>query len=224
MQVLIVGKGKLAAELINELRLEAPLTVHRWSNHSTAHSSSVVIHAGSGRELDDVIAYCKKNNSVLIELSTGSKLEILSPAFPVILCPNTNILMLKFMHMLANCGDLFKGYPIEVMESHQAAKRSAPGTAIAIAQSLGLSANEVVSVRDTEKQLTTLGIPEEHLGRHAFHRISIKDAICGISFETRVYGESPYADGVSRIVSAVVSRQLEKRLYVIDEFIERGWI
>lgn len=224
MQVLIVGSGKLATELVNELSLDTQLMVRRWSDSSTAAGSSVVVHAGSGRELDDVIAYCQETNSALIELATGSKLEIASPTFPVVLCPNTNILMLKFMNMLASGGKLFKGYHIEVTESHQAEKQSAPGTAIAIAQSLGLSANDVVSVRDTEKQLTTLSIPAEHLGRHAVHAILIEDSVCRISLETRVYGASPYADGVAKIVSAVASRRLENRVYAIDEFVEHGWV
>lgn len=224
MQVLIVGSGKLATELLNELSLDAPLMVRRWSNGSTAQGPSVVIHAGSGRELDDVIAYCNETKAPLVELATGSKLEIASPTFPVVLCPNTNILILKFMNMLASCGKLFKGYHIEVTESHQAEKRSPPGTAIAIAQSLGLSANDVVSVRDPEEQLTTLCIPAKHLGRHAVHAILIEDAVCRIALETRVYGASPYADGVAKILSAVTSRRLENRMYEIDEFVEYGWV
>lgn len=224
MQVLIVGAGKLATELLNELSLEAPLMVRRWSNDSTNQGPSVVIHAGSGRELDAIISYCHETSSPLIELATGSKLEIASPTFPIVLCPNTNILILKFMNMLARSGNLFKGYHIKITESHQAEKQSAPGTAITIAQSLGLAANDVVSVRDTEKQLTTLNIPAEHLGRHAMHAILIEGAACRISLETRVYGVSPYADGVAKIVSATTSQKLENRVYAIDEFIEHGWV
>jgi len=224
MQVLIVGSGKLATELLDKPSLGAPHFVRRWSRASITEGPSVVVHAGSGRELDEVIAYCRETNSALIELATGSKLEIASPAFPVVLCPNTNILMLKFMNMLARSGKLFKGYHIEVTESHQAEKRSAPGTAIAIAQSLGLAANEVVSVRDPEEQLMALGIPPEHLSRHAMHGILIEDGACRILLESRVYGASPYADGVAKIVSAVASYQLENRVYAIDEFIEHGWV
>ncbi|PKO30396.1 MAG: dihydrodipicolinate reductase [Betaproteobacteria bacterium HGW-Betaproteobacteria-7] len=224
MEVLIVGSGKLATELLNEFSLDASLMVRRWSHGSTTLCSAVVVHAGSGRELDDVIAYCHETRSVLIELATGSKLEISSPTFPVVLCPNTNLLMLKFMNMLAKSGKLFKSYHIEVTESHQAEKRSAPGTAIAIAQSLGLSANDVVSVRDPEEQLKTYHIPAEHLGRHAVHAIVVEDAACRISLETRVYGASPYADGVTKIVSALSSRELENRVYSIDELVEQGWV
>jgi 4-hydroxy-tetrahydrodipicolinate reductase len=224
MQVLIVGSGKLANELLSSLSLSAPFSVHPWSSASIIKSPAIVVHAGSGRELNDVVAYCHETNSVLIELATGSKLDTASPAFPVVLCPNTNILMLKFMNMLARGGQMFEGYHIRITESHQAEKRSTPGTAVAIAQSFGLSASDVVSVRDTEEQLKVLDIPAEHLGRHAVHSILIGDATCSISIETRVYGASPYADGVASIVSAVASHRLESRVYAIDEFVELGWV
>lgn len=223
MQVLIVGSGKLATELLDRPSLGS-LKVRRWSDASATKGRSIVVHAGSGRELDKVIAHCRETNSPLVELATGSQLDIASPAFPVVLCPNTNILMLKFMNMLARSGKLFAGYHIEVAESHQAGKRSAPGTAIAIARSLGLSADDVISVRDPEVQSAAWRIPAEHLGRHAAHAVLIEDGACRISLETRVFGASPYADGVARIVSAVASRRLDNRVYPIDEFVEHGWV
>lgn len=224
MNILIVGSGKLASELLVGLSLPASVSVRGWSSAIVAQGRAVVVHAGSGRELDDVLAYCRNTNSVLVELATGSKIEAASPNFPVVLCPNTNILMLKFMNMMAKCGGLFDGYRIGLTESHQAEKRSTPGTAVAIAKSLGLSAEDVISVRDREKQATALHIPPEHLDRHAVHSIAIDDGSCRVLLETRVYGSSPYADGVSRIVSAVSAHQLENRVYAVDEFIENGWL
>ena len=224
MQVLIVGSGKLASELLNGLSLPDTFTVCSWSSSPSVQGRSIVVHAGSGRELDEVTAYCKATNSVLVELATGSKIEITPPAFPVVLCPNTNILMLKFMNMLANNGQMFEGYRIKLAESHQEEKRSTPGTAVALAHSLGLLAEDVISVRNRETQLTALRIPPEHLDRHAVHAICIEDGACSVVLETRVYGSSPYADGVSKIVLAVATHSLENRLYAIDEFIEHGWI
>jgi dihydrodipicolinate reductase len=132
--------------------------------------------------------------------------------------------MLKFMSMMAKSGVLFKGYDIQVKESHQAAKASTPGTAVAIAQSLGLHDQEIVSIRDPEEQKSALHIPAEHLGRHAVHHISIQDAACSITMETRVYGPSPYAAGLAQIINAISGRQLESRLYAIDELFEKGWV
>ncbi|WP_396332385.1 dihydrodipicolinate reductase [Burkholderia anthina] len=235
MQVLVVGTGKLATELLRSHQLDPAIChVMPWSDgarddagRSDARRSdarSIVVHAGSGRELPDAIAFCRATGSTLIELSTGSDLETGSHDFPVVLCPNTNILMLKFMSMLETSGHLFRDCNISVTESHQAGKTSVPGTAVDIGQSLGVPAQAIRSVRDPAEQRDALQIPDDQLGRHAFHRIRIEDGACSLQFESRVYGASPYADGVSRIVDAVRQRDLERRRYSIVEFIRNGWL
>jgi 4-hydroxy-tetrahydrodipicolinate reductase len=206
------------------LRLDPGLKVTPWQHAASSRSRAIVVHAGSGRELANVVSFCQRTNSTLIELSTGSGLETSAPTFPVILCPNTNLLMLKFMSMLSRSGHLFQPYDIRITESHQAGKTSTPGTAVAMAQSLGKAVNDIVSIRDPKEQSTALQIPREHLARHAYHRVTISDAVCRISMETRVYGPSPYAAGVSQIIAAVQARALEPRTYRINEFIENGWV
>ncbi|HZX30452.1 MAG TPA: dihydrodipicolinate reductase [Rhodocyclaceae bacterium] len=224
MNVIIVGAGKLAKELLESLGTGGAHPVFPWAERDRASGKSIVVHAGSGRELDEVVAYCRATRSPLMELSTGSRVEAMTPDFPLVLCPNTNILMLKFMAMLARNGAMFEGYPIAFTESHQAQKSSTPGTAVAMAQSLGLPAAEIVSIRNPAEQQGSLGIPPEHLGRHAYHRIVIEDGLCSLALETRVYGATPYADGVARIVSAIAARQLDNRRYDIIEFVDNGWI
>jgi hypothetical protein len=224
MHVFIVGSGKLASELLKHLALDPPFKIFRWQGAPSSEEPAIVLHAGSGRELEEVIAFGERTGSVLIELATGSALRSRAPACPVVLCPNTNILMLKFMAMLHRGGSLFAGSRITVTESHQAGKTSAAGTALDIADALGLAAEDVVSVREPRVQETALRIPREHLERHAVHVISIEDGACSISMETRVYGSSPYADGVARIVSAVRTHPLEQRIHSIAEFIAWGWV
>ncbi|MBY4870279.1 dihydrodipicolinate reductase [Burkholderia sp. Bp9017] len=230
MQVLVVGTGKLATELLRSHQLDPAIChVMPWSDGARADARrsaarSIVVHAGSGRELPDAIAFCHATGSTLIELSTGSDLETGSYDFPVVLCPNTNILMLKFMSMLETSGHLFRDCNISVTESHQASKTSVPGTAVDIGRSLGVPAQDIRSVRDLAEQRDALQIPDDQLGRHAFHRIRIEDGACSLQFESRVYGASPYADGVSRIVDAVRQRDLERRRYSIVEFIRNGWL
>lgn len=224
MQIIIVGAGKLASELLHSLEIAPSHQLVSWPEKAPTAAPSVVVHAGSGRELNDAIAYCRETHSPLIELSTGSKVETEHLEFPVILCPNTNILMLKFMSMLATSGRLFQGYEIRLTESHQARKTSVPGTAVAMAQALGLSHGDIRSVRDPQEQRTALQIPKEHLERHAYHQIVIEDPVCRVTMETRVCGASPYADGVAKIISAILTNKLEDRLYRINEFIEKGWV
>ncbi|MCA8021867.1 dihydrodipicolinate reductase [Burkholderia metallica] len=230
MQVLVVGTGKLASELLDAHRLD-PATYHvmPWSDgaQSDARRSparTIVVHAGSGRELRAAIAFCEATASPLVELSTGSELETGAHAFPVVLCPNTNILMLKFMSMLETSGPLFHGCRISLTESHQAGKTSVPGTAVGIGQSLGVRPEDIRSVRDPDVQRGEFGLADDQLGRHAIHRIRIEDGACSLQFESRVVGAAPYADGVSRIVDAVRQHDLEPRRYSIVEFIRNGWV
>ena len=224
MNIYIAGTGKLANELLENLSSHDGQIISRWPVKAESNEKSIVVHAGSGREVGNIADFCTRTSSVFVELATGSSFEGTQSKFPVVLCPNTNILMLKFMFMLERSGALFNGCKIQVTESHQATKASAPGTALQIAHSLGVSDSSIISVRNSSTQVNELKIPHEHLARHAFHRIDIQDALCTISMESRVYGDSPYASGVQQIVDVIHQRQLQSRVYLITEFIENSWI
>lgn len=224
MHVFIAGAGKLATELLDKLPQGAQLAISSWSGVPDDGARAIVVHAGSGREIGEIYGFCGRTSSVLVELATGSAVEDVQPAFPLVLCPNTNILMLKFMCMLKRSGALFTGSRISITESHQASKASVPGTAVSMALDLGLDASGITSVRDVSRQERDLLIPPEHLARHAYHRIEIHDDTCAIAMETRVYGDSPYVSGVRQLVAALQHRTLQNRVYAIHEFIENGWI
>jgi len=233
MQVIIAGTGKLATELLSGLKLAPGFQIVAWADVAKAAKAAqagspahpaIVVHAGSGRELDAITAFCAATHSPLIELSTGSAIEATLRAFPVVLCPNTNILMLKFMAMLERCGPMFNGCDIQLTESHQASKTSVPGTAVHMAASLGLQADDIVSVRDVAVQRGQLHIPEAELGRHAYHQVRISDGACSVMLETRVGGDAPYAQGVAQIVAATAAHELEDRVYPVMDFIHRGWL
>lgn len=52
MQVLVVGTGKLAAELLASHRLDpAACDVIAWPQRARPDTRAIVVHAGSGREL-----------------------------------------------------------------------------------------------------------------------------------------------------------------------------
>ncbi len=224
MQVIIVGSGKLGQELFTSFKEKSVFPVLTWAGENTHPFPSVVVHTGSGRELDDVVRYCESTRSILLELSTGSALLAQQVACPVVICPNTNILMLKFMALLSQGGHHFKKYKIHITESHQADKSSIPGTAVNLAESLGVAPEKIQSVRDVDVQRNVLGIPQEYMSRHAYHRLVIEDGLSSIVLETKVFGSMPYADGVAQIIQAVSANVLEPRRYNILELIEMGWL
>lgn len=223
MNVLIVGAGKLAQELLAQSQIFGSLQVRHWPAGSGEHGRSVVVHAGSGRQLPEACAFCNETGSPLLELSTGSRVHA-SLNFPVVICANTNILMLKFMSMLRTSGHLFRGNRITLTESHQATKTSVPGTAVHIAQSLGIGEPEVKSLRDPEHQQSVLGFASADLARHAYHEVVIEGGGCTLRLQSRIDGPAPYVEGVASIVRAVSVHSLQNRLYDVTELIDLGWV
>jgi len=151
--VYIIGSGKLANELLKGLDFNQEYKVFAWADRNNNEAEiAIVVHAGSGRELNEAVSYCKQTGSTLIELSTDIDYKQDYLDIPVVLCPNTNILMLKFMNMIEKSGQNFSQYQISIIESHQANKTSVPGTAVAMAKSLSMQDDAIESVRDVKRQ------------------------------------------------------------------------
>jgi dihydrodipicolinate reductase len=221
IKIFIVGSGKLAnAILTAQFTIESCQILPWESKYQTINEKAILIHAGSGRQLKECFDFCEKTNSTFIELSTGLETETMTPSFPLIICPNTSILVLKTLNMLKISGGNFAGYQIKMTESHQSTKTTEPGTAYAFAQSLKLPVNEINSVRDPEIQKNKLGIPEEYLGKHAYHKIVINNGSDEITIETKVLGHQSYASGVKTIIETVLKSQLENKRYSILEIID----
>ncbi|MDA8104563.1 MAG: hypothetical protein M0Z71_04210 [Nitrospiraceae bacterium] len=208
-EVVIVGRGKLANELMEGLHGDAISRTVSWDDRATlASDPRIVVHAGSGRELPEVIDYCANTHTLLFELSTAGSMIPDNVDFPVIICPNVNLQMLRFMAMVRQASRYFKGQAIEITESHQATKKTKPGTAIYLANQLGVAESEIRSERDPERQQKIFGVPDEYLARHAYHRIAITSPEAEITLETRVLGKTAYANSLSEIIGIVTQMDL----------------
>jgi len=225
MKIFIVGSGKLATAILSSDVSVASCELLKWeTTNKSINEKCIVIHAGSGRQLTECIAFCSRTKSVLIELSTGLETEKMSPDFPLIVCPNTSILLLKTLNMLKKFGSNIANYDISIVESHQSTKTTEPGTAFNIADSLRVPHNKVVSIRDPEIQQHKIGIPKEFIGRHAYHKIVIKDKSDEVTIETKVLGHNSYTNGVKTIIEACLKHTLENKRYTILELVENEMI
>lgn len=219
MKIFIVGSGKLS-KAIAGLSFE-PNEIVKWENSSQAlNEKAICVHAGSGRQLNECFEFCERTKSVLIELSTGLGTDKLNPGFPLIICPNTSLLVLKTLNMMKAKGSYFENYNITITESHQSTKKTEPGTAYAFAKALNFSPAKIISVRDPEIQKTEIGIPADFIDRHAYHKITINDGNDELTIETKVFGHNSYASGVKAILETIVKQNLENRRYSIFELIE----
>ena len=98
--------------------------------------------------------------------------------------------------------DLFKGYRLEIRESHQKGKADTSGTAKAMVgyfNRLGIpfNADQIRMERDPEAQKTRWGIPDEHLSGHAWHTYTLVsgDGTVRFEFTHNVNGREIYVLG-----------------------------
>ena len=220
IKIFVAGSGKLANAILSSGLSFQSCEILKWDKrYQTLDEKAIVVHAGSGRQLKECMEFCAKTKSIFIELSTGLETETLQSDFPLIICPNTSILVLKTLNMLKANGLSFENYSISITESHQSTKKTEPGTAYAFANALKFPVDKIVSVRNPEIQQNEVGIPEEYLEKHAYHKIVIRDGNDEITIETKVLGHDSYAKGVKLIIEAALINSLENRSYTVLDLI-----
>lgn len=225
MKIFIVGSGKLADAILTFNLLIPSCEVVRWgTEHQTLNNKAIVVHAGSGRQLNECLAFCARTKSVFIELSTGLGTEKAIPNFPLISCPNTSVLLVKMLWMLKMFGKNFEHYEISITESHQSTKTTEPGTAYNFADSLKVPYTKVISVRDPEIQQNEIGIPQAFLSRHAYHKIIIRNNGEEVTIETKVLGHDSYTNGLRTIIEACINYKLEDKNYTVLDLIDNGML
>jgi len=140
-------------------------------------------------------------------------------AIPAVIAPNMAKQIVGFQAMMAYAAasfpDLFKGYTLQVKESHQQGKADTSGTAKAIIgyfNSLGIpfTTADIVKERLPEKQQKEWAIPEEYLTGHAWHTYSLDsgDGTVHFEFTHNVNGREVYAAGTLDAV-AYLSKKID---------------
>lgn len=225
MKIFVVGSGKLANAILTSNLSFQSCEITKWeTTYQTLNEKAIIVHAGSGRQLEECLEFCSRTKSVFIELSTGLGTEKTKHDFPFIICPNTSILVLKTLNIIKTNSKYFENYEISITESHQSTKKTEPGTAFAFANSLKFPPDRIVSIRDPEIQQNQIKIPKEYLNKHAFHKIVIKDGEDEITIETKVLGHKSYVNGVKKIIETVLKYNLENKKYTVWDLIDNDML
>jgi len=131
---------------------------------------------------------------------------VISSSIAAVIAPNMAKQIVGFQAMMAYAADtfpdLFKGYSLEIRESHQKEKADTSGTAKAMVgyfNELGVSFSEdhILKMRDPEVQKTQWGIPERHLAGHGWHTYTLvsEDRTVRFEFTHNVNGRMVYTLG-----------------------------
>ena len=154
--------------------------------------------------------YCQNNLPFVMGTTGGDREALLKivedSRVAAVIAPNMAKQIVGFQAMMEwaaeNFPGLFKGYTLEINESHQKGKADTSGTAKAMAgyfNKLGMpfSVDEIRKERDPEKQQAIWGIPEEHLTGHGWHTYTLisDDRTVKFQFTHNVNGREIYANG-----------------------------
>jgi 4-hydroxy-tetrahydrodipicolinate reductase len=154
--------------------------------------------------------YCKHGLPFVMGTTGGDRklLEdtVLASSISAVIAPNMAKQIVGFQAMMEYAAktfpDLFKGYSLEIKESHQKGKADTSGTAKAMVRyfnSLGVAFTEedIIKERDPETQKNVMGIPEDYLSGHGWHtyRLDSNDKTVHFEFTHNVNGRDIYAMG-----------------------------
>jgi 4-hydroxy-tetrahydrodipicolinate reductase len=186
--------------------------------------------------------YVKHNTPFVMGTTGGDRTKLLTDVtaakLAAVIAPQMGKQVVAFqaaMKLMAeNFPGAFKGYTLEVTESHQTSKVDTSGTAKAIVQSFndlgcGFDIKDVTLVRDVPTQLEKMNVPEEFLLGHAYHTYKLKspDNTVFFEFQHNVCGRSIYAEGTvdaALFLSAKVTGGGETVYDMIDVLKEGGMV
>ena len=154
--------------------------------------------------------YCKYQLPFVMGTTGGDRNQIeetvRASLISAVIAPNMAKQIVGFQAMMEYAAqtfpDLFKGYALEIKESHQKGKADTSGTAKAMVRyfnqmGLDFSEDQIVKVRDPEIQTSQWGIPEDYLAGHAWHTYALISGDKTVRFEYshNVNGRDVYAKG-----------------------------
>ena len=154
--------------------------------------------------------YCGYGLPFVMGTTGGDRMRleqtVTSSTIPAVIAPNMAKQIVGFQAMMAYAADsfpgLFKGYSLEIRESHQRGKADTSGTAKAMVgyfNELGISFSEdqILKVRDPGIQTEQWDIPEAYLTGHGWHTYTLvsPDRTVRFEFTHNVNGRMVYAHG-----------------------------
>ena len=154
--------------------------------------------------------YCRHNLPFVMGTTGGDRQKLVQTVegstIPAVIAPNMAKQIVGFQAMMAyaakNFPGLFKGYSVEIKESHQQGKADTSGTAKAMVDyvnALGMpfSVTDIVQERDPQIQKTVWGIPDEYLSGHGWHTYTLTsgDGSVRFDFTHNVNGRDVYIGG-----------------------------
>lgn len=184
--------------------------------------------------------YCKYQLPFVMGTTGGdrSQLEacVQASTISAVIAPNMAKQIVGFQAMMEYAAqtfpDLFKGYTLQIKESHQKGKVDTSGTAKAMVRyfnqmGLDFSEDQIIKERDPELQSAQWSIPQEYLTGHGWHTYALTsgDKTVRFEFTHNVNGRDVYARGTLDAVlflESKVSQGAQGMVYTMIDVLKNG--
>jgi 4-hydroxy-tetrahydrodipicolinate reductase len=184
--------------------------------------------------------YCKYQLPFVMGTTGGDRhhleASVRASSISAVIAPNMAKQIVGFQAMMEYAAqtfpDLFKGYSLEIKESHQKGKADTSGTAKAMVRyfnqmGLSFSEDQIVKERDPQIQTAQWGIPQEYLAGHGWHtyRLISGDKTVRFEFTHNVNGRDVYARGTLDAVlylKARVGEGAQGKVYTMIDVLKNG--
>jgi 4-hydroxy-tetrahydrodipicolinate reductase len=159
---------------------------------------------------DNAAFYCENRLPFVMGTTGGDRTRLVETVqkseIAAVIAPNMAKQIVAFQAMMEYAAetfpDVFKGYSLEIKESHQQGKADTSGTAKAMIgyfNRLGIpfTKDQIRMERHPEVQRSEWGIPEAYLSGHGWHTYSLRseDGTVFFQFTHNVNGRDIYARG-----------------------------
>ena len=184
--------------------------------------------------------YCKYQLPFVMGTTGGDRpaLEncVRAASISAVIAPNMAKQIVGFQAMMEYAAqtfpDLFKGYELEIKESHQKGKADTSGTAKAMVRyfnqmGLRFTEDDIMKERDPDVQSAQWGIPQEYLAGHGWHTYALTsgDKTVRFEFSHNVNGRDVYARGTLDAVlflAARISEGARGNVYTMIDVLKNG--
>jgi 4-hydroxy-tetrahydrodipicolinate reductase len=184
--------------------------------------------------------YCKYRLPFVMGTTGGDRprleASVRASSISAVIAPNMAKQIVGFQAMMEYAAqtfpDLFKGYVLEIKESHQKGKADTSGTAKAMVRyfnqmGLDFSEDEIIKERDPEIQAARWGIPQRYLAGHGWHTYTLtsEDKTVRFEFIHNVNGRDVYARGsidALLFLEARVSEGAQGNVYTMIDVLKNG--
>lgn len=170
---------------------------------------------------DNARFYCENSIPFVMGTTGGERQRLYETIKNADICaviaPNMAKQIVGFQAMMEyaaeNFPGLFGGYELTIEESHQQTKADTSGTARAMVKyfnrlGLDFDQEDIIKIRDPEKQKNQLGVPAQYLSGHGWHTYTLvsPDKTATFRFTHNINGRDIYAQGTFDAVNFLAEK------------------